>query len=96
MKKLWYRLPLLGVLALGLAAGVVAAAQPARPVATTIATGTLPAPAHAVIVAPGATGTVAGVVDVSEVRTVKFELVSVQVPPSRGRQHKGKSAHISP
>ena len=74
MKKLWYRLPLLGVLALGLAAGVVAAAQPARPVATTIATGTLPAPAHAVIVAPGASGIVAGVVDVSEVRTVKFEL----------------------
>ena len=73
-KKLWYCLPLVGVLALGLAVGVGTAAQPARPVATTIATGTLPAPAHAVIVAPGAAGTAAGVVDVSEVRTVKFEL----------------------
>ena len=73
-KKLWQRLSLVGVVALGLAIGVVAAAQPPRPVATTIATGTLPAPAHAVIVQPGAAGAVAGVVDVSEVRTVKFEL----------------------
>ena len=72
--KLWYRLPLVGVFALVLTAGMVAADQPARPVATTMATGALPAPAHAVIVAPGAMGTIAGVADVGEVRVVKFEL----------------------
>jgi quercetin dioxygenase-like cupin family protein len=74
MKKLQYGLPLVGVFALGLTAGVVAAGQPARPVVTTIATGSLPAPAHAVIVARGEMGAVAGVADVSEVRVVKFAL----------------------
>jgi quercetin dioxygenase-like cupin family protein len=77
MKKLrygLYSLPLLGVFALGLTAGVVVAGQPAVPVATTIATGTLPAPAHAVIVAHSENGAVAGMADVSEVRVVKFEL----------------------
>ena len=74
MKKLQYSVLLVGVFALGLTAGVVAAGQPARPVATTVATGSLRAPAHAVIVGHGAMGTVAGVVDVSQVRVVKFEL----------------------
>ena len=71
-----YAIPLLAVtvFALGLSVGVVVAGQPARPVATPIATGTLPTPAHAVIVAHGEMGTVAGVADVSEVRVVKFEL----------------------
>ncbi len=74
MKKLRYILPLVGIFVLGLTAAVTAMGQPVRPVATTVATGTLPAPAHAVIVAPGATGTSAGVVVVSEVRMVKFDL----------------------
>lgn len=77
MKNVRYGLPLLvvAVFAMGLAVGVgVVAAQPARPVATTIATGTLATPAHAVIVAGGEMGTVAGIADVREVRVVKFEL----------------------
>jgi quercetin dioxygenase-like cupin family protein len=74
MKKLWYSLPLVGIFALGLTVGVVAAAQPARPVATTMATGTLPTEADAVIVSQNPTGTVARVAGVSEVRMVKFEL----------------------
>jgi quercetin dioxygenase-like cupin family protein len=74
MKKLWYGLPLVGVFALGLTAGVVVAAQPARPVPTSLATGSLSAPAHAVVIAPTALGTTARVADVSEVRIVKFEL----------------------
>ena len=73
-RKLLYGLPLAGALGLGLAAAVVSAGQPIRPVATTVASGALPAPAHAVIVAPGAAGTVARVADVAEVRTVRFEL----------------------
>jgi hypothetical protein len=75
MKNIRYGLSLLlaAVFAMGLAIGVVAA-QPARPVATTIGTGTLPASAHAVIVAQGEMGTVAAMADVSEVRVVKFEL----------------------
>lgn len=76
MKNLRYSLPLLvvAIVATGLTVGVVGAAQPARPVATTMATGTLPTPAHAVIVAQGEMGTVAGMADVSEVRVVKFDL----------------------
>jgi quercetin dioxygenase-like cupin family protein len=75
MKHVRYGLPLLlaAVFALGLAVGVVAA-QPARPVATTVATGTLATPAHAVIVSHGEMGTVAGIADVAEVRVVRFEL----------------------
>lgn len=74
MKKLWFGIPLAAIFAVGLAAGVVVAGQPARPVATTIASGALPAPAHAVVVAPTGTGTVARVADVGEVRVVRFEL----------------------
>ena len=74
MKKLWYGLVLVGVFAVGLTAGVVGAAQPARPVATTMATGALPTAAHAVIVAQNPTGTSARITGVSEVRVVKFEL----------------------
>ena len=76
MKSVRYGLPLLlvAVFAMGLTAGAALAGQPARPVATTIATGTLTTPAHAVIVAQGETGTVASMVDVSEVRVVRFEL----------------------
>lgn len=74
MKKLLYSLPLSGVFALGLIVGVVAAAQPARPVATPVASGSLPAPVHAVIVGPVAARTLARVADVAEVRVVKFEL----------------------
>jgi quercetin dioxygenase-like cupin family protein len=76
MKHLRHGLPLLvvAIVAVGLAVGVVSAAQPARPVATTVATGTLPTPAHTVIVAQGEMGTIAGVADVREVRVVKFEL----------------------
>ena len=76
MKNVRYVLPLLlvAVFAMGLSVGVVVAAQPARPVATPVATGTLATPAHAVIVASGEMGTVAGMADVSEVRLVKFEL----------------------
>lgn len=73
-----YALPVLAaaVFALGLGVGVVVAAQPPRPVATTIASGNLPAPAHAVVVVEGAVGPVAArVADVAEVRVVKFELV---------------------
>lgn len=76
MKHLRYGIPLLvvAVFATGLTVGGVAAKQPARPVATTLATGTLATPAHAVIVAQGELGTVAGMADVSEVRVVTFEL----------------------
>ena len=76
MKNVRYVLPLLvvAVFAMGHTVGVVVAGQPARPVATTVATGTLLTPAHAVIVAQGEMGTVAGMADVSEVRVVKFEL----------------------
>jgi quercetin dioxygenase-like cupin family protein len=76
MKDVRYGPPLLvvAVFAMGLTGGVVVAGQPARPVATTVATGTLATPAHAVIVAQGEMGTVASTVDVSEVRVVKFEL----------------------
>jgi quercetin dioxygenase-like cupin family protein len=73
MKRLWHSLPLVGAVALGVTAGIVAA-QPARPVATPMATGALPAPAHAVVVTHNATGTVARVAGVSEVRVTKFEL----------------------
>ena len=76
MKNVRYVLPLLlvAVFAMGLSAAVVVAAQPARPVATTVASGSLPAPAHAVFVVQDAHHTVARVADVSEVRVVKFEL----------------------
>ena len=76
MTSVRYGLPLLlaAVFATGLTAGVALAGQPARPVATTVAAGTLATPAHAVIVAQGETGTVAGMADVGEVRVVKFEL----------------------
>ena len=75
MTKFRYILPLVGVFALGLTAGALAASQPVRPVATTLATGALPAPAHAVVVVEGAMGTIAArVADVREVRVVKFEL----------------------
>jgi quercetin dioxygenase-like cupin family protein len=76
MKYRRYAVPLLAgvIFALGLGAGVIAG-QPARPVATPIAAGTLAAPAHAVVVLEDAMGTVAArVADVSEVRVVKFEL----------------------
>jgi quercetin dioxygenase-like cupin family protein len=75
MKNVRYGLPLAAaVFAMGLTVGVVVAGQPARPVATTIATGALPTPAHAVIVAQGEMGAVAGMADVGEVRVVRFEL----------------------
>ena len=76
MKNVRYVLPLLvvAVFSMGLTVGAVVAAQPARPVATTVATGTLATPAHAVIVAQGEMGTVAGMADVREIRLVKFEL----------------------
>jgi len=76
MKHRRFTMPLLAlaVFGLGLTAGVVAG-QPARPVATPVASGALPESAHAVIVRPGATGTLARVVDVKEVRVVRFELV---------------------
>ncbi len=76
MKSRRYTIPLLAVtvLALGLTAGAVVKGQPARPVATTIATGTLTTPAHTVIVAQDEMGTIAGVADVSQVRVIKFEL----------------------
>ena len=73
-KKLRYIVPLMGVIALGLTAAIGGAAQLPRPVATPLATGSLPSPAHAVIVRPGPMSTVASVVDVAEVRVVKFEL----------------------
>lgn len=73
-RRLRYTLPLAGVLALGVTAGVVTATQPSRPVATTMATGTLATEAHAVIVAQNPTSTTARVAGVSEVRMVKFEL----------------------
>ncbi len=66
--------PLVGVIAFGLTAALVGATQLPRPVATPVASGTLPSPAHAVIVAQGEMGTVAGMADVSEVRLVKFDL----------------------
>jgi len=62
------------IVGMGLTAGVVVAAQPARPVATMLATGTLETPAHAVIVSHGEMGTLAGMADVREVRMVRFEL----------------------
>jgi quercetin dioxygenase-like cupin family protein len=75
MKHIRYGVPLLlAAFAMGLTLGVGIAAQPARPVATTIAAGTLATPAHAVIVSQGEMGTIAGMADVSEVRVVKFEL----------------------
>jgi quercetin dioxygenase-like cupin family protein len=74
MKKLRFGVGLLVVFGLGIAAGVVGAAQPPRPVATTMATGALPNEAHAVIVSQNPTGTSARVSGVSEVRVVKFEL----------------------
>jgi quercetin dioxygenase-like cupin family protein len=74
MKKLRYSLPLVGVFVVGLTAAVAAASQPARPVATPMAAGTLAAPAHAVFVAPSATGPSATVADVSAVQVVKIEL----------------------
>ena len=73
MKKLRYIVPLVAIFALGLTA-VVVGGQPSRPVTTTMASASLPESAHTVIVRPGATGTVARVVDVKEVRLVKFEL----------------------
>ncbi len=75
MRHIRYVVPLLvtGV-ALGLTVGAVMATQPARPVGTPIAAGTLTTPAHAVIVARGEMGTLAGMADVSEVRMVRFEL----------------------
>lgn len=76
MKNVRYALPLLvlAVCAMSLTVGAVVAGQPARPIPTTIATGTLETPAHTVIVAHGEMGTVAGVADVGQVRMVKFEL----------------------
>ena len=62
------------VIALGIGAGMVVAAQPPRPVGTMLATGTLSTPVHAVFVAAGVMGTVARVADVSEVRVFTFEL----------------------
>jgi quercetin dioxygenase-like cupin family protein len=73
IKKLRYIIPLVGVAALGLTAAIVAA-QPTRPVTTTMASAALPESAHTVILRPGANGTVARVVDVKEVRLVKFDL----------------------
>ena len=75
MTRMRFMLPLAGVFVLGLGAGALAAGQPARPVPTTLATGTLPEPAHTVVVVEGAMGaTAARVTDVREVRVVKFEL----------------------
>ena len=74
MIRLRYSLPLLGAIAVGLTVGVVMAAQPARPVPTPVGSGTLPGPAHAVVVVQGTHGAIARVADVSEVRVIKFEL----------------------
>jgi len=76
MRNVRYVLPVLvvAVFAMGLTVGAVVAAQLPRPVPTTIATGTLETPAHAVIVSHGEMGTVAGMADVREVRMIRFEL----------------------
>jgi quercetin dioxygenase-like cupin family protein len=74
LKKLRYSLPLVGIFAIGVTAAVVSAAQPPRPVATTIGSGALPNEAHAVIVSHNPMGTSARVAGVSEVRVTKFEL----------------------
>jgi quercetin dioxygenase-like cupin family protein len=76
MKRLRYRFPLavVAVLALGAGVGVVAATQPARPVATTIAAGSLETPAHSVIVVQDEHETKASVAEVGQVRTLRITL----------------------
>jgi quercetin dioxygenase-like cupin family protein len=74
MRSVRISLPLLGAAIVAVAVGGTVAAQPARPVATTLASGSLPTPAHTMVVQHGEMGTVAGMADVREVRVVKFEL----------------------
>jgi quercetin dioxygenase-like cupin family protein len=76
MKKLGWCLlsTCLFLVGLGAAVSVVGAAQPPRPTATTLASGNLPTPVHAVMVAPSDMGTTAGMAEVTEIRMVRFEL----------------------
>ena len=67
-------MPLMLIATMTAAVGVAVAAQIPRPVATTVASGRLPTPVHAVMVAATDTDTTASIADVNEIRVVKFEL----------------------